>query len=206
MAKAHVSLHSHRQARATGRRLRRSQRRSKKHAAIKGLLMSAMVFGATAKPKASPRGKDSLPMTASVHVSMDGFAALPPYLAYDDIIEKAAHTHGVDSDLIHAVIQTESMFNPRAVSPVGAQGLMQLMPALQQDMGVEDPFDPAQNVMAGTQYLKKLLDRHDGDVALALASYNAGPGNVTKYKGVPPFKETRNYVKKIKGILEDLAD
>ena len=164
-----------------------------------------MVFGATAKPKASPRGKDNLPSTAEVHVSMDSFAALPAYLAYDDIIEKAAETHGVDSDLIHAVIQTESAFNPKAVSPVGAQGLMQLMPALQQDLGVLDAFDPVQNVMAGTQYLKKLLDRHKGDVALALASYNAGPGNVTKYKGVPPFKETRNYVKKIKALLEESA-
>ena len=167
--------------------------------------MSAMVFGATAKPKASPRGKDSLPTTAEVHVSMDGFAALPPYLAYDDIIEEAAATHGVDSDLIHAVIQTESAFNPKAQSPVGAQGLMQLMPALQQDLGVLDPFDARQNVMAGTEYLRKLLDRHDGDIALALASYNAGPGNVTKYKGVPPFKETRNYVKKIKALLEETA-
>jgi len=167
--------------------------------------MSAMVFGASAKPKASPRGNDSAPPTAEVHVSMDSFAALPPYLAYDDIIETAAETHGVDSDLIHAVIQTESMFNPLAVSPVGAQGLMQLMPALQKELGVDDPFDPAQNVMAGTQYLRKLLDRHSGDIALALASYNAGPGNVTKYKGVPPFRETRNYVKKIKALLEDAA-
>jgi hypothetical protein len=205
MTKATAGSHRRSHGSSSGRRLRRSQRRTKKHAAIKGLLMSAMVFGATAKPKASPRGKENVSPTAEVHVSMDSFAALPPYLAYDDIIEKAADTHGVDSDLIHAVIQTESMFNPRAVSPVGAQGLMQLMPALQQDLGVDDPFDPMQNIMAGTQYLKKLLERHDGDIGLALASYNAGPGNVTKYKGVPPFKETRNYVKKIKALLEESA-
>ena len=166
--------------------------------------MTAMVFGATTKPKASPRGND-LTSKAEVHVSMDSFAALPPYLAYDDIIEEAATLHHLDSDLIHAVIQAESEFNPTAESPAGAQGLMQLMPALQADLGVDDPFDPRQNILAGTEYLKKLLDRHDGDIALALASYNAGPGNVTKYKGIPPFKETRNYVKKIKGLLNDVA-
>lgn len=167
--------------------------------------MSAMVFGAAAKPKATPRAKDSLPAMAEVHVSMDSFAVLPPYLAYDDIIEEAAVVHGVDSDLIHAVIQTESGFDPTAESPVGAQGLMQLMPALQQDLGVLDPFDARQNIMAGTQYLKRLLDRHGGNVALALACYNAGPGNVTKYRGMPPFKETRNYVKKIKALLAETA-
>jgi soluble lytic murein transglycosylase-like protein len=173
---------------------------------VKGLLMSAMVFGATTKPKASARAHeaDILPK-AEVRVSMDSFAALPPYLAYDDIIEEAANLHQIDSDLIHAVIQAESSFNPLAVSPVGAQGLMQLMPQLQEDLGVLDPFDPRENIMAGAQYLRRLLDHHKGDIALALASYNAGPGNVAKYRGVPPFKETRNYVKKIKGILADGA-
>jgi soluble lytic murein transglycosylase-like protein len=190
---------------ASGRRLRRSQRRTKKHAAIKGLMMSAMVFGATAKPKAAPNKADGGFTKAEVRVSMDGFAALPPYLAYDDIIEEAARTFDIDGDLIHAVIQAESSFNPLAVSRVGAQGLMQLMPEVQQDFGVLDPFDPRENIMAGTEYLKRLLDRHNGDVALALACYNAGPGNVTKYKGIPPFKETREYVKKIKAILADTA-
>jgi len=136
---------------------------------------------------------------------MDSFAAVPPYLAYDDLIDEAATAHGLDADLIHAVIQAESAFNPLAVSPVGAQGLMQLMPVLQEELGVDDPFDPRQNIMAGAKYLKKLLDRHDGDIALALASYNAGLSNVTRYKGIPPFKETRDYVKKIKAILDDVA-
>lgn len=166
--------------------------------------MTAMIFGATTKPKARSTDETVL-VKAEVHVSMDSFAALPAYLAYDDIIEEAAALHGLDADLIHAVIQAESSFNPLAVSPVGAQGLMQLMPALQTELGVMDPFDPRENVMAGTLYLKRLLGRHNGNLALALASYNAGPGNVAKYRGVPPFKETRNYVKKIRAILDDAS-
>jgi soluble lytic murein transglycosylase-like protein len=194
-----------RQAQQAARQRRRNRRRRRGRVAVKGLVMGAMIFGAQAKPKASPRHEKSF-AKAEVHVSMDSFAALPPYLAYDDIIDEAAEKFDLDADLIHAVIQTESAYNPLAESPVGAQGLMQLMPSLQADMGVADPFDPRENIMAGSEYLKKLLTRHDGNVALALASYNAGPGNVTRYKGVPPFKETRNYVKKIKGILEEVAD
>ena len=165
--------------------------------------MSAIVFAPSAKPKASSHG--FAPPKAEVRVSIDSFAALPPYLAYDEIIEDAATRFGVDSDLIHAVIHAESSFNPLAESAAGAQGLMQLMPVVQEDFGVTDPFDPRQNIMAGTEYLKRLLDHHDGDVALALASYNAGLTNVTKYRGVPPFKETRNYVKKIKALLAESA-
>ena len=166
--------------------------------------MSAMLFGAPVKPKASPKSEGTW-TKAEVHVSIDSFAALPAYLAYDDIIEEAATANGIDADLVHAVIQAESSFNPLAESRVGAQGLMQLMPDVQRDYGVVDPFDPRDNIMAGTKHLKRLLDRHKGDIALALASYNAGPGNVTKYKGVPPFKETREYVKKIRAILSETA-
>ena len=165
--------------------------------------MGAMMFSAQPKTKAESRTKDSLGTTAEVTVSIDSIAALPPYLAYDDIIEEAAARHGVDADLIHAVIETESAFNTLAESPAGAQGLMQLMPALQAELGVDDPFDPRQNIMAGAKYLKKLLARHDGDVSLALASYNAGPTIVGRYKGVPPYKETRNYIKKIKALLAE---
>jgi soluble lytic murein transglycosylase-like protein len=162
-----------------------------------------MVFGATSKPKASPGTNGHRLPKAEVHVSMDAFAALPAYLAYDDLIEEAAERFDIDSDLIHAVIQAESSFNPLAESPVGAQGLMQLMPVVQQERGVDDPFDPRQNIMAGTEHLKRLLDHHGGDIALALASYNAGAGNVARYRGVPPFKETRNYVRKIRRLIAD---
>ncbi|MDQ1707901.1 MAG: hypothetical protein QOJ88_1112 [Pyrinomonadaceae bacterium] len=115
----------------------------------------------------------------------------------DWIIFRAGEKQGVDPRFIHAVIKQESRYNPKAVSYVGAEGLMQMMPATAKRFGLKDPFDAAANVEAGTKYLKWLLKRFDGDVSLALAGYNAGEGSVDKYKGVPPFNETQNYVKKI---------
>jgi len=126
-----------------------------------------------------------------------------PQNPFERLISEAAKRYEVDADLIRAVIRAESNFNPRARSPVGAEGLMQLMPALQKDYGITDPFDPRQNVMGGVRYLRKLLDMHGNNVALALASYNAGPGNVARYGNrIPPFRETRNYVKKITAWLD----
>jgi len=115
----------------------------------------------------------------------------------DWIIYRAGEKSGVDPRFIHAVIKQESRYNPKAVSGAGAQGLMQMMPATAKRFGLKDPFDPAANVEAGTKYLKFLLKRFNGDVSLALAGYNAGEGAVDKYKGVPPYGETQNYVKKI---------
>ncbi|MEE4362287.1 MAG: lytic transglycosylase domain-containing protein [Desulfotignum sp.] len=118
----------------------------------------------------------------------------------DEIIATAAETYGVDADLIHRVIQAESSFNPDAVSPVGAQGLMQLMPETAKELGVSDAFDPKENIMGGTRYLRQLLDRYDQDIPLALAAYNWGMGNVDAQKRPMP-EETRNYVARITGVL-----
>ncbi len=138
---------------------------------------------------------------ANVDVTAE-FFAVPANQAYDEIIEEAAEKYEVDSDLIRAVMQAESAFHPYAVSRAGAGGLMQLMPDLADEMGVNNAFDPRDNIMGGVRYLKRLLDYHGGNIDLALASYNAGPGNVERYGGIPPFRETRNYVKTIKQILK----
>ena len=116
------------------------------------------------------------------------------------LIETVALKHGVDPALVHAVIETESNYRPTATSRVGARGLMQVMPATARELGVASArmlFDPEKNVEAGVKYLKVLLERFDGDLPTALAAYNAGPGAVSKYDGVPPYPETRNYVRKV---------
>jgi soluble lytic murein transglycosylase-like protein len=124
---------------------------------------------------------------------------------FDSLVEEHAVRHALRPELVRAVIQVESGFNPRALSPKGAMGLMQLMPATAQSLGVRNPYDPDDNIRGGTAYLRRLLDRFGGDEALALAAYNAGPEAVDRYgRQVPPYRETRDYVKKI-GALNNLA-
>jgi soluble lytic murein transglycosylase-like protein len=185
---------------------------------FRSLLILAVVLG-TAAPAAAqiyswrdadgklvlsdkPRADKGVQTTYEVRSAAAVRVTTPPVSSrksapYEAAISEQARRQGVAEDLVRAVIQVESAFNPSAVSHKGAMGLMQLMPATARDLGVTNPFDPEQNIRGGVKYLKQLLDRYGNNVELALAAYNAGMGNVEKYGDVPPFKETRNYVDKI---------
>ena len=127
----------------------------------------------------------------------EGKAARGTGEQFRDLINRTALRHGLHPELVHAVIGVESNFNPNALSKKGAQGLMQLMPATAKRFGVSNPFNPADNIDGGTRYLRYLLDLFGGDKRLALAAYNAGENKVLAVKGVPPYRETRNYIAKV---------
>ena len=135
-------------------------------------------------------------------------SVLPSYSrsknSFDNIIRQAAQTHGVSEGLIKAVMHTESGFNSNARSPVGAQGLMQLMPATARRFNVSNSLDPQQNIFGGAKYLSWLMKRFNGNTNLALAAYNAGEGNVDKYGGIPPFRETQDYVRRVTSRYNNL--
>ena len=124
----------------------------------------------------------------------------------NQIFDEAAKKYHVSADLLKAVGKTESDYRVHVVSKCGAQGIMQLMPATAEELGVTDPFDAEQNIMGGAKYISQLLDKYDGDTKLALAAYNAGMGNVAKYGGVPPFEETQNYVVKVTNYMKQGVD
>jgi len=116
---------------------------------------------------------------------------------YDHIIEEAAYISGISFALIKAMIRVESNFDPKAVSKKGAKGLMQIMPKNYDSLDIDDPFDPRENIIGGSMYFQKMLDRYDGKLHLALAAYNAGPTTVDRSRGIPPIRETEDYVKKV---------
>ena len=174
---------------------RRGERR---RAQVKSVLFTAIAMGLPHQlsPATPPRQP-----TATVTVSIDSAVPIPASEAYRDLIQEAASRYDVDAALIRAVMLAESAFDTSAVSRAGAQGLMQLMPAVAEAFGVADPFDPRQNIMAGAEYLRQLLDRYHGDLTLVLASYNAGATAVREYGGVPPFAETQHYVKRVTRLV-----
>jgi len=148
-------------------------------------------LGAASPPGQNPAPENGRRVWPSARPPL---ASLVKIKELEPAVQKYARAHGVDEDLVWAVMRHESGFNPRAVSPKGAMGLMQLMPGTASLMGVADPFDLEENIAGGIRYLEQCLSRFNQDIALALAAYNAGPQNVAKYQGCPPFPETRQYV------------
>ena len=134
---------------------------------------------------------------------LEELAAAPAGSDLRALATAAARRHSLDPDLVLALVQVESAFRPDAVSPKGAKGLTQLMPGTARELGVQDVLDPAQNLDGGARYLRQLLTRYGGDVKRALAAYNAGPGAVDRHQGVPPFRETRQYVRRVLDRYQD---
>src|SRR5436190_19640118 len=196
-----------RRRRPRGRRNRR--RGDRRRAGLRGLFFAAAAFAIP--HQIAPRATAALISALSlprlephVGVSIDSFNPVPAAHAYDNLIREAAAKYSLDPALIKSVMHTESAFNPTAVSTAGAMGLMQLMPDIANAYGVDDVFDPRQNVMAGARLLRELLDQHHGNLVLTIASYNAGPTAIAKHGNkVPPFKETQNYVKRVTGLIAD---
>jgi soluble lytic murein transglycosylase-like protein len=198
----------HDERRAQPRATRDRRRAERRRARLRSLIFTGLALALPHQLKQRPISFLSVSHLAApgprVSASIDSMIAIPPSKAYEDIIQEAATLHRVDPALIRSVIHAESAFDPSAVSRAGAMGLMQLMPDVAAAFGVEHPFDPRENIMAGARLLRELLDQYRGNLKLAIASYNAGPAAIANYGGmVPPFRETQGYVKKVTGLIAD---
>jgi len=178
------------------------RRYERRRARLRSLLFTSLALAVPHHLKHTP-----LPGPVSgprVSTAIHSIVAVPPEQAYEGLIREAAARYRLDPSLIRSVMAAESAFDPSSVSRDGALGLMQLMPHIAEAFGVEHPFDPRENIMAGAQLLRELLDQHHGDVALAVARHNAGPTAVADYGGVvPPFAETEGYVKRVRDLMAD---
>jgi len=200
----HDDERRHGDRRATERGVLDRRRSVRRRARLRSLIFTAMALSVPHHLKHSQlKFSSALAPEAHVSTSIDNVIAIPPSRAYDALIHEAAALYSVSPTLIRSVMQAESAFNPMAISRAGAMGLMQLMPEIARAFEIADPFDPRQNIMGGARLLRELLDAHHNNIPLVLAAYNAGPSAVARYRGVPPFRETRGYVKKITHLIAD---
>jgi soluble lytic murein transglycosylase-like protein len=180
-------------------RLATDRRRERRRLRFRSVLFSVLTLALPTSSKLSPFKHVVRP---TVSTAVTSFDPVPPERAYDHLIREASAAYDVDAALIRSVIQTESAFDAMAVSRAGAAGLMQLMPAVAEKLGVTDRFDPRDNIMGGARLLRELLDRYHGNLPLVLAGYNAGAAAVARFGAVPPFPETRHYVKRVTRLIK----
>jgi soluble lytic murein transglycosylase-like protein len=189
-----------RQGQSTPMSDRQFQQLIRRHLLGMGILVVTMVSGYLVYGRTDAPGSSTVAGTSIVSEAPEKSDALSSGI--EAYIEDVAARYGVSKDLIAAIIEAESSYNPRAISPRGAQGLMQLMPETAAILRVSDPFDPRENIDGGVRHLLSLMDRFDNNLPLALAAYNAGEGAVIRHRGIPPFRETRQYVKRIMRQLD----
>jgi soluble lytic murein transglycosylase-like protein len=176
---------------------RQFQQLIRRHLLGMGILVVTMVSGYLVYGRPGAPESPAVAIVSEVSEKSDALSR-----GIETYIEDVATRYGVSKDLIAAIIEAESSYNPRAISPRGAQGLMQLMPETAAILRVSDPFDPRENIDGGVRHLLSLMDRFDNNLPLALAAYNAGEGAVIRHRGIPPYRETRQYVKRIMRQLD----